>query len=93
MGDCPITLLVTRIFKNSSLLILQNRLSIYKRRKIIYKTYVNVEISHNEYIGPSCILRETEVIRPGILIICDEAEILFVKLALNLGVKPMVVEK
>ena len=28
---------------------------------------MNVEISYDEYIGPSCILRETGVIRPGIL--------------------------
>ena len=30
---------------------------------------MNVEISYNECIGPSCILRETRVIRPGILVV------------------------
>ena len=36
---------------------------------MIQKALVNVEISYNECIGPSCILRETRVIRPGILVV------------------------
>ena len=38
---------------------------------MIQKALVNVEISYNECIGPSCILRETRVIRPGILVVRD----------------------